>query len=119
MNTQQLIQSWFQKWEEGDIYNLPIAENFKHTSPYGVIEGKQEYLKLVEANLDQFLGHTFQLHDGLYETHRACVRYTAIKGDFRLEVSEWYIIKNGLIEEIVAYYNIPGEIREDRKLKME
>ncbi len=45
----------------------------------------------------------------------ACVRYTAIQGDFILDVSEWHFVKNDLIEAIVAYYHI-GEIRDDRKL---
>lgn len=117
MSTKELVKSWFQKWETGDFMHLPITENFSHTSPYGTINGKDSYTDLVESNLDKFLGHTFIIHDELYGEDHACVRYTGIKGDFRLEVSEWYYIKNGLIEKIVAYYNIEGEISEERKLK--
>ena len=50
-----------------------------------------------------------------YFENKACVRYKAIQGDFSLDVSEWYYIKNDLIEEIIAYYHI-GEIRDERKL---
>ena len=117
MNSESLIKEWFDKWEKGDYLNLPIAEHFKHTSPFGTIEGKTAYLDLVKANEDKFLGQTFELHDELYEHGHACVRYTARQGKgFSLEVSEWYYIKNGLIENIIAYYHI-GEIRDDRKLK--
>lgn len=116
MSTKDLVRQWFQKWETGDFLRLPISENFRHTSPYGIISGKKEYISLVEANKDKFLGHRFELHDELYERNKACVRYTAIQGDFRLDVSEWHFVKDGLIEEIAAYYNIPGEIRDDRKL---
>lgn len=70
---------------------------------------------MVEANKDKFLGYRFEIHDEIYDKDKACVRYTAIQGDFHLDVSEWYFAKNALIEEIVAYYHI-GEIREDRKL---
>lgn len=111
----KLVEDWFDKWEKGDFQNIPISENFKHTSPFGTIDGKQEYLKIVEENKDKFLGHRFELHDGIYGDDKACVRYTAIQGDFKLDVSEWYYAKNDLIEEIFAYYHI-GEIREDRKL---
>ena len=117
MNTESLIKQWFDLWETWDFMDLPISETFRHTSPYGTIEGKAEYLKLVEANRDKFLGHRFEIHDLLFGDNRACVRYTAIQGEFRLEVSEWHYVKNGLIEEIVAYYNIEGEISEERKLK--
>lgn len=116
MNTKTLVKTWFDKWHNGDFRQLPISENFKHTSPFGTIDGKKEYIKLVEDNQDKFLGYQFNLHDGIYENNRACVRYTAIQEDLTLDVSEWYYMKDGLIYEIIAYYHI-GDIREDRKLK--
>lgn len=119
MEIRALVDSWFQKWESGDFQNLPIAEDFQHTSPYGIISGKGPYLELVAANLDKFLGHKFIIHDQIYEGNRGCIRYTALKDDFRLEVSEWHYERNGLIQEIVAHYNIEGEISEARKLNMD
>lgn len=113
---EKLVKQWFSKWEEGDFRNLPVTDNFSHVSPYGTIAGKERYIELVDSNKDKFLGHRFEIHDELYGKDRACVRYTAIQDDFSLEVSEWYYINGGLIEEIVAYYNISGEISEDRKL---
>ncbi|MEM9000118.1 MAG: nuclear transport factor 2 family protein [Bacteroidota bacterium] len=118
MNAKELVKTWFKKWEEGDFLNLPISESFKHTSPYGSITGKRAYIDLVKAHKPRFLGHRFKLHDELYENQKACVRYTAIKEDFILDVSEWYFIKNNQIEEIMAYYNIEGEIKEELKLTM-
>ncbi len=117
MNPQNLIKTWFDKWESGDFQNLPVTDDFKHTSPFGTISGKQAYQELVEANRDKFLGYTFDLHDGIFAEDTAVVRYTGIQGDFRLEVSEWYYLRDGLIEEIIAYYHI-GEIREDRELEI-
>ena len=116
MTTKELVQQWFSKWESGDFHNLPISETFKHTSPFGTIDGKKAYLRLVEDNKDKFLGHRFKIHDAIYDSSKACVRYTGNQGEsFSLDVSEWYYINDGLIEEIVSYYHI-GEIREDRKL---
>ncbi len=116
MELKKLVKEWFAKWETGDFLELPISENFRHTSPYGTIDGKKQYIDLVEANKDKFLGHRFKLHDELYSENRACIRYTAIQGDFTLEVSEWHYSNKGFIEEIVAYYNIEGEISDERKL---
>lgn len=111
----KLVKEWFDKWDNGDFLNLPVSENFRHTSPFGTIDGKDEYIKLVEENKDKFLGYRFDIHDEIYDNDKACIRYTAIQGDFNLDVSEWYYAKNNEIEEIIAYYHI-GEIREDRKL---
>lgn len=116
MNIKDLVATWFDKWEKGDFLNLPVSQNFTHSSPYGTIDGKESYVNLVDANKDKFLGHHFEIHNEIYSGNQACVRYTATQGDFRLEVSEWYFVKNGLIEEIRSYYNIEGEISEERKL---
>jgi len=112
----ELVSEWFRKWHEGDYKNLPISENFKHTSPFGTIDGKTSYIALVRDNEAKFLGYSFDIHDELYEENRACVRYSGNQGDFSLDVSEWYYIRDNLIDEIIAYYHI-GDIREDRQLK--
>ncbi len=115
MKIQELVKDWYAKWNSGDFFNLPLAEGFKHTSPFGTVDGKKAYLDLVQENKDKFLGYKFIIHDALYEGNRGCVRYTAKQGeDFSLDVSEWIYTENELIKEIVAYYHI-GEIREERK----
>jgi hypothetical protein len=54
-----LIHEWFDKWEQGDFLNIPVSDDFTHTSPFGEITGKDAYLKLVEKNQDKFLGYHF------------------------------------------------------------
>ena len=116
MNAEQLVLKWFECWESGNFESIPVSEDFRHVSPYGVVEGKEEYLSLVNANRDKFLGHRFEIHELLAEDQKACVRYKAIQGDFKLEVTEWHYTNDDLISQIVAYYNIPGEVREDREI---
>lgn len=116
MELRGLVKQWFETWEKGDYLHLPISENFKHTSPFGIIKGKKAYLQLVRENEDKFLGQTFEIHDAIYKKDKACVRYTARQGKvFSLDVSEWCYIKGQLIEEIIAYYHI-GEVREERRI---
>lgn len=116
MEIKTLIENWFSVWARGDFQNIPVTDDFRHTSPFGTIEGKKTYLELVEKNRDKFLGYTFIVHDALYSDDNACVRYTAAQGDFKLEVSEWYYIRDNKIDEIIAHYHI-GEIRKDRQLE--
>jgi len=118
MESRTLVNQWFESWQKADLEHLPITENFTHTSPYGTIKGKSAYLEIVASNKEKFLGHRFNIQDAFFGSEHACTRYTAIKGDFRLEVSEWYYIENGKIREIIAYYNIEGNISEERKLDM-
>ncbi len=116
MEIKDLVKKWFTVWETGNFQEIPVTDDFKHTSPYGTIPSKKEYLKLVEANRDKFLGNRILVHDEIYGPDKACVRYTVSKDDFTMEVSEWLYRKNGLIQVIIAYYNIEGEISEERKL---
>ena len=115
MKAELLVKRWFDKWRLGEYRDLPVADSFIHTSPFGTVTGRKTYIDLVESNKDKFLGYQFEIHDEIYDGDRACVRYTARQGDFSLDVSEWYYIKNDLIEEIIAYYHI-GEIKDGRKL---
>ncbi len=116
MNPKSLVETWFAKWNTGNFMELPITDSFKHTSPFGTINGKDAYLEIVQKNKDKFLGYHFDIHDSIYGNNHACVRYTGIQNDFSLDVSEWYYIKDGLIDEIIAYYHI-GEIQDDRKIE--
>ena len=109
---------WFKKWEQGNISQLPITTDFTHVSPYGRIEGKETYLKLVKDNLDKFLGHRFKIHEIIEAADKTVLRYTAIQDSFTLEVCEWHYFKDQRIQKIIAYYNIEGEISEARTLKM-
>ena len=106
MDLRRLVQTWFQKWEEGDFRGIPVTDGFVHTSPYGTITGKDAYLELVEANADQFLGYRFEIHDELYGEDRACIRYTARADDFALDVSEWFHAEEGAISSVASYYNV-------------
>ena len=114
MKIKEIVQNWFKMWESGDFEKLTLCDDFKHTSPFGTTEGKETYLNLVREHKDKFLGYQFDIQDEMYESDKACVRYTAIQGDFRMDVSEWHYLENDLIKEIVAYYHI-GEIREERQ----
>ena len=111
MTTKELVKLWFSKWKDGDFTDLPIADDFRHTSPYGTIASKAEYTQFVADNEDKFLGHEFEIHGEIYDGNEACVRYTAVQGDFRLEVSEWHVVRDGKIAEIIAYYNIGDKPR--------
>lgn len=115
MNAETITRDWFEKWKTGDFLHLPITDDFTHTSPFGTIASKQEYLKLVNDNKDKFLGYEFIIHDVIYNEYQSCIRYTAVQGDFKLEVSEWHYYKEHLIQQVIAHYHI-GEIREDRQL---
>ena len=112
-----LVQEWFKIWEKGNFEGLPLSDDFKHTSPYGTISGKQAYLDVVHSNRNKFLGNRFEIHDTFYNGNKACVRYTMISPGFSMEVSEWFYCQDDLITAIISYYNIEGEISPERSIQ--
>ena len=54
MNPKKITALWFSCWEEGLIHQLPIADNFIHQSPFGIVKGKEKYIDWVNANKDKF-----------------------------------------------------------------
>ena len=119
MDIRELVHSWFEIWKTGDFESLPLAENFSHTSPYGTIKSKAEYFALAHANRDTFLGNTFEIHEMLFDQHKACVRYTMRSPTGTLEVSEWIYEANGLIAKIIAYYNLEEERKAGRGIEID
>ena len=105
---QHLIHAWFEGWATGEYRSLPLAEGFTHTSPFGVVEGRDAYLALVEANEAAFLGFTFEIHDELYGNGVAAVRYTARKGRITLDAGEFFRGDDSGITAIVSYYDTGG-----------
>ena len=114
MDLQKLVKFWFTKWEEGDFENIPIEDNFIHISPYGKIDSKTAYLNMVRSNKEAFLGGKFEIHDEIYDENVASVTYTIRKGEFSMEVSEWFFKGKDNIQLIKSYYNVNENISYEK-----
>lgn len=106
MVMRDLVTAWFQSWESGRFRDIPVTPEFVHVSPFGSVDGRDAYLSLVEANVDAFLGFTFQIHDAMFDDERACVRYTATRDGNDLEAAEWFYGSPDGITKIISYYNV-------------
>lgn len=106
MDCRSLIRSWFEKWESGDFETLPLSDDFQHTSPYGLVDGKADYLSLIKGNRAAFLGKTFKINEEVFDGNRAVVRYTMATATGTMEISEWFHCENDLIKAVISYYNI-------------
>jgi SnoaL-like domain len=106
MELRTWVRQWFDCWEDGDYHDIPVTDDFIHTSPYGTIRGREAYIGLVDANRDDFLGYRFEVLDEIHTEDIACVRYAARSGDFTLEASEWFFAGDGGIARIISYFDV-------------
>ena len=107
-NLHPVIQSWISCWQTGNIEALPIADDFKHTSPFGTIESKKRYLEIVEKNKKDFLGNTLTIIKHINEGDNVCVQFEQknMSTGLNMTVCEWYSLKGDHIQEIRSFYNI-------------
>lgn len=107
-NLHPVLAKWFSCWESGNTEELPISEDFSHTSPFGTINPKSKYLDIVNKNKKDFLGNTLTVTKQIREGDNVCVQFEQKNSNTGLEmtVCEWYVIEGDLIKEIRSFYNV-------------
>ncbi len=100
----EIARTWLRAWDTGDLSLLALTEDFVHTSPFGRIEGREEYMRIVEPmSGDSTVGITVLrvMEDG----DQAVIAYELETTAGKVEVCEWIFVENGRIREINAYYD--------------
>ncbi|HSM32245.1 MAG TPA: nuclear transport factor 2 family protein [Woeseiaceae bacterium] len=103
------VARWFACWNTGPIDDLPITDDFRHTSPFGTIESRARYLEIVNRNRDQFLGNRLAVLRQIVDGNDVCVQFRQTRDDdpdFEMTVREWYVLDGDRIREIESFYNI-------------
>ncbi|MEX0290200.1 MAG: nuclear transport factor 2 family protein [Flavobacteriaceae bacterium] len=103
-----VVAKWFSCWESGKVEELPITDDFSHTSPFGTITPKEKYMDIVNKNKADFLGNTLTVTKQIQEGNNVCVQFEQHNKNTGLEmtVCEWYVFEGDLIKEIRSFYNI-------------
>ncbi len=100
----EIARTWLRAWDTGDLSLLKLTEDFVHTSPFGRIEGREEYMRIVEPmSKKSTVGITVRhvMEDG----DQAVIAYELETKAGKVEVCEWVFVENGRIREINAYYD--------------
>jgi hypothetical protein len=99
-----LARSWLKAWDAQDPSLLRLAPDFVHTSPFGRIEGADEYLRIVEPmSRKSVLG--IRVKDVLEGEGRAAITYEVITPVGAVEACDWVFVENGRIREVNSYYD--------------
>ena len=100
----KLARTWLRAWDTGDLSLLRLTPDFVHTSPFGRIEGAEEYLRIVEPmSLKSVRGITVK--DVVGDENRAVIRYELETTAGTVEACDWVYVERGRIREVNAYYD--------------
>lgn len=98
----KLVDGWFNAFRDKDISKLELTEDFTHTSPYGVINGRQAYLDLVKGNAEAFFSPVLEVLDVIGDGDKFAARYLVNNNP----ACDCFYIRNGQIAEIFSYYHV-------------
>jgi SnoaL-like domain len=99
-----LARTWLRAWDTGDLSLLRLAPDFVHTSPFGRIEGREEYLRIVEP-MSRKSVVAIRVKDVIEGDGKAAIAYELETSAGTVEACDWIFVENGLIREINAYYD--------------
>ena len=100
----QLARSWLRAWDTHDLSLLRLAPDFVHTSPFGRIEGAEEYLRIVEP-MSRKSVERITVKDVIEGEDRAAITYELETPAGMVEACDWVFVENGLIREVHSYYD--------------
>jgi hypothetical protein len=100
----EIARTWLRAWDTGDLSLLRLAPDFVHTSPFGRIEGADEYLRIVEP-MSRKSVLSIKVKDVIEGAGRAAITYELETRAGTVEACDWVYVENGLIREVNAYYD--------------
>ena len=99
-----LARTWLRAWDSGDLSLLRLTPQFVHTSPFGRIEGAEEYLRIVEP-MSRKSVRGITVKDVLEGEGRAAITYDVETPAGTVEACDWIFVEDGRIREVNSYYD--------------
>jgi hypothetical protein len=113
-NAEQLARIWIEAWNEGRPDDIPLAENFTHSSPFGTVTGREKYLGWVKPLSAKNVA-SLKIIRILGGDGEAAVWFEMKTKDSMVRVVDWLQTEGGEISSITSFYDpatIPGH-KED------
>lgn len=99
-----MARTWLRAWDTHDLSLLRLAPDFVHTSPFGRIEGAEEYLRIVEP-MSRRSVRRIRVKDVIEAGDRAAITYELETPAGNVDACDWVYVQDGLIREVNSYYD--------------
>ncbi len=99
-----LAKAWIDGWNAGQPDQIPLAEDFAHTSPFGTIEGREKYLEIVKP-LAQKNVQNLTIRRLLGGEGEAVIWFEMATPNGTVAVCEWIQTNDNQITSIHSFYD--------------
>ena len=104
---EQLARVWIDRWNKGKPDQIPLAPEFTHSSPFGVVSGRDKYLEWVKplaAKNVTSLNVLKTLGDG----NEAVIWFEMMTPNGLVQCCDWVQAKDEEIVAITSFYDATG-----------
>lgn len=99
----ELVRAYLEAIVRKDFESLPLAEYVRHSSPFGTIENKKDFVEACKLIVAQT--KAIEIKREITDGDTVCMHYEAVASGKRMPMTEWFTIKNGLITDIKVYFD--------------
>lgn len=102
-----LARVWIESWNDGTPDSIPLAEGFRHTSPFGCVEGRKKYLDWVKPLAAKNVAELKILRT-VSSGDQAAIHFEMKTPHGVIPVCDWVVVEDGEITEIHSFYDATG-----------
>ena len=103
-DTERMARAWIQGWIAGRPDEIPLADDFVHTSPFGTIEGREIYLeKIKPASEANVAGLTILQTMG--SDREAVIRFDMETPHGTIPCVDWVTVDGDTITAVHSFYD--------------
>lgn len=102
-----LARIWIEHRNEGAPDLIPLASGFKHTSPFGCVEGRERYLEWVKPLAAKNVTE-LRIRRVLSSRDEATIHLEMDTPGGLVQCCDWVMVEDGEITEIHSFYDTTG-----------
>ena len=100
----RLAHLWIEAWNRGEPESIPLAETFVHTSPFGRLEGRENYLEKTKPIAKRNVTSLTVLKT-IATSEEAVILYEVQTPTGTLQACDWIFVEGENIAEIRSFYD--------------
>lgn len=104
---EKLARAWIDGWNAGKPDEVPLASEFKHSSPFGVVKGRKKYLEWVKPLAAKNVT-SLKIIKTLGGDNEAAIWFEMMTPNGLVQCCDWVQVENGKIIAVTSFYDATG-----------
>ena len=102
--TERLARVWIESWNEGKPDEIPLASDFTHSSPFGLVKGREKYLERVKPMAANNVT-SLKIVKTLGGDSEAAIWFEMMTPNGVVQCCDWVQTENEEIVAITSFYD--------------